>query len=164
MPTLPAPRPRRRRRPPVYRVAGSVDVREHGSELVEARLERLLVRAQDPATVSAAAKPVRAAIARLFATEGHGVWKATRPESTERKVARGQRHEPMRASDRLYQSLVNPHAPGAITRVLGRNTQLKVSSRWPEIVFQARAGRLATHVDAEGRSEVVKAISRELMK
>lgn len=155
---------RRRARRPFYRVAGTIDVSETGADDVAARLQRLHDRTTDPATIKAAQAPVEAAIRRLFEAKGAGQWKPTSDETTARKRARGQRTEPMRASDRLYQSLTNPAAKGAIRRVLRKNTQLRVSSRYPEVVMQAQRGRLATIVDKQGRDEVTAAISRELLR
>lgn len=159
-----APKPRRRRSRPTYRVAGAIDLTATGIPETMQRVGRLGLKVNDVDTIMAAVEPVEEAIGRLFEAEGRGRWEPTKPETTELKRKRGQRTEPMRASDRLYQSLVDSDAPGAIRRPRKKNTELVVSSRFKEIVFQARAGRLATIVDRRGEAEATDAVRRRVLR
>lgn len=164
-----ARRPRARRRR-VYNVAGAIQVVESGALETAERLEDLAERARDRQTMLAAAEPVYEAEKRLFANHGSGHWKATSAETTRNKRRKGLRTEPMRATDKLYQTLTRP--PSAlpagmkskgILSIRKRNTELRIGSKLVEGVMQKRAGRDALIVDEKGRRDVVAVMTRQLL-
>jgi hypothetical protein len=148
-------------------VAGVIELTETGVLDVAERFDVLAWKATSRDLILTASPVIRAAFQRLFDTKGEGVWKATSEKATDEKRAKGLLTEPMRASDRLYQSLLNAAAgktgKGAVRRVRKKNTEMLITSKWPELEFQARRGRLATYVDDRGRQEVVQAIRDALL-
>jgi hypothetical protein len=167
--------PRRARRPRArktrtYNIAGVIELRETGVLEAAERIMLLAERVSDPETIKAAAPAVYKAVERLFENHGSGQWKATKPETTAEKRRKGLRTEPMRATDKLYQTLTRPPSElpagmksKGILSIRKRNTELRVGSKMVEGVMQKRAGRDALIVDEAGRRDVVAVLTRQLL-
>lgn len=165
-----AARPPRARKKRVYNVAGLLTIEQIGVQEAAERLERLAERAQEPTTLLAAADPVYEAEKRLFESHGAGHWKPTSRETTAEKRSKGQRTEPMRATDRTFQSLTMPPSKlpagrkrDGILTLRKHNTELRIGSRTAAAVFQKREGRDALIVDNEGRRGVVAVLTKQLL-
>lgn len=156
-----AGKPRRRR---TVTAAGTINIAESGATETAERLERLVTRAEAPSTIKAVVAPLEDAERRLFREAGQSKWKPTKAETTAEKRAKGLRSEPMRATDRLFDSLTNSQAKGAIRNPLRRNTQFRFGSRLVEGVMQQRAGRDALAIDQKGVDQVVDALRYELLR
>lgn len=134
-------------------VAGTVEVLESGSLETAERIQRLVDRAQNNATIAAVIPPMEEAEKRLFVDQGQGKWKKKSDGSPATLVDTG----------KLRDSLTDSHAKGAIRKPLKHGTQLSFGSRTVQGVMQKRRGRDALAIDDKGRDDIVTAITNQLL-